>query len=728
MAVLLNDIQGLQSFDCSETTNLGIRWERWLRAFEFYADGKGVEEAKQKKALLLHSAGMQVQDVFHTLAVGATDDLYEEAVKSLNTYFKPKVNVPFERHLFRSMEQKANETVEQYITRLKSKATTCDFGADKVEEQIRDQVIEKCFSHKLRLKLLEKGKDLKLDKVLELSRAMEQAEAQASAIEGMKPEVNKLSNVKKSYSGFSGKPKTMTNPGVKCFSCGHEGHRAKDSRCPAIGKQCRFCRANGHFESCCRKKMKKQTEGFKKRDKPRRVRQLQDERTPEDEHAFVINSVGKGVDPITIKVGGVTTEAIIDSGASCNVMDRDKWEKLKTSGIRCISEKVSKPLYAYGRSEPLPVAGIFWASVKCDEKSLNNIEFIVIEGEGQTLLGHDTATKLGVLHIGPRAHTVDAVTVDDDIVKRYPECFTGFGKLNDFQLHIPIDKTVRPIAQPLRRIPFNLREPLERKLQELEELDIIERVNGPSSWVSPVVVIPKDNGDIRLCLDMRVANGAVLRERHPIPTIDEVLHDMNESSVFSKLDIEWAYHQVELDEKSREITTFVTHKGLYRYKRLMFGISCAPEMYQKVMSEVLQECEGVNNIMDDIVVHAKDVKEHDARLDKVLCKLRESGLTLNRDKCSFHMNKITFMGHVLSEDGIGPTDSRVRAVQEARRPETAAEVRSFLGLVNFSARFIPNLSTLNEPLHKLTKKGEPFCLGCRSGVCFSKVERLLSRC
>ena len=109
---------------------------------------------------------------------------------------------------------------------------------------------------------------------------------------------------------------------------------------------------------------------------------------------------------------------------------------------------------------------------------------------------------------------------------------------------------------------------------------------------------------------MRQANAAVKRIKHPIPTIDEVLQDLNNSTMFSKLDIKWAYHQIELDQESRDITTFVTHKGLYRYTRLLFGVSCVPEMYQTVMQNVLQECEGVHNIMDDIVVHGSSAEVH----------------------------------------------------------------------------------------------------------------------
>ena len=177
-------------------------------------------------------------------------------------------------------------------------------------------------------------------------------------------------------------------------------------------------------------------------------------------------------------------------------------------------------------------------------------------------------------------------------------------------MHVKED--VAPIVKPLCRPPFSLRDKIEKKLDELESMDIIEKVNSPSQWVSPVVVVPKPNGEVRLCVDMRQANCAVERERYPIPTIDEVLQDMNNSKVFSKLDLRWGYHQIELSEESREITTFITHKGLYRYKRLMFGISSAPEKYQQVIQQTLQGIEGVHNISDDIIVHGATHDQHDA--------------------------------------------------------------------------------------------------------------------
>ena len=140
---------------------------------------------------------------------------------------------------------------------------------------------------------------------------------------------------------------------------------------------------------------------------------------------------------------------------------------------------------------------------------------------------------------------------------------------------------------------------------------------------------------------MRRVNEAIERERHPIPTIEEVLHDLNGSSVFSKLDLKWGFHQVELETESRRITAFITHRGLFQYKRLMFGITSAPDKYQKIVKDVLIGCKGVANIADDPIIYRCGIKEHHENLVAVLRRLRERGSTQNEKKCQFRLPKLT---------------------------------------------------------------------------------------
>ena len=157
----------------------------------------------------------------------------------------------------------------------------------------------------------------------------------------------------------------------------------------------------------------------------------------------------------------------------------------------------------------------------------------------------------------------------------------------------------------------------------------------------------------------------------------------------------------------------------------MFGINCASEMYNKVMNQVFQGLEGAKNIFDDVFVHGATKEDHDKRLEDILKRLQEKELTLNIDKCNFNMDKIEFMGHMLSAHGIGVSQSKVDAVVQARRPESTSEVRSFLGLVNFVARFIPDLATKAVPLHRLLHKDAKFRWGPEQEKSFNQLKQSL---
>ena len=213
----------------------------------------------------------------------------------------------------------------------------------------------------------------------------------------------------------------------------------------------------------------------------------------------------------------------------------------------------------------MEVAGTFVAEILCEASGEECVdEFTVIKGTGKPLLGRSTAEKLKVLRAGPVSEpqvcSVAAEGSDEGIWEQYADMLTGVGKLKNYQLKLHINKDVRAVAQPVRRLPFGLRDKVDQKLDDLLDKDIIEEVpNTPTTWVSPLVVAPKPDGDIRECIDMRRANKAIVRERHPIPTIEEILYDLNGSTVFSKFLLKWGFHQVELEEESREITTFVTH-------------------------------------------------------------------------------------------------------------------------------------------------------------------------
>ena len=629
------------------------------------------------------------------------------------------------------MSQEASETVEMFVSRLKEKAVFCNFGdGDRTDEMIRDQVIEKCSSSRLRRKFLER-RNITLAQVRELAQTYEMAQKAASSMEMGGSERREINKVKaKVTSNYSRKPINANLSTMKCYACGYTGHIKKDPKCPAKDRKCRKCKKIGHFEKCCKTKVQTENKRGKGSNCNSYVKQVESDSDTDNEYLFGVeteeNVHGSAVE---LQVGGISTVFVIDSGATVNILSRDTWEKLKQSKVKVKTQnkKPSKKLYAYGSKKPLTLLGSFTADVElCTGSTSKKIEaeFFVLEEKGKSLLSRNTAIELGVLRLGPVEP--DTISQVENLKEKYPKCFEGLGKLKDFQLKLPIDKDVKPVIQAGRRIPYQMRDKLEKKIKELEAKDIIESVDGPTEWVSPVVIVPKSNGDIRLCVDMRQANTAIRRERYQIPTVDEILQDLNGSKVFSKLDIKWAYHQIELAPESRGITAFITHKGVYQYKRLMFGVSCAPEIYNKIIMQLLDKCQGVHSIFDDIVVHGSSEEEHDKRLHDVFTVLQEKGLTLNYDKCKFNLPEVEFMGHILSGKGVGLSSEKVEAIQKARRPESTSEIRSFLGLVNFSGRFIPDLATLADPLRKLTKKDEPFVWTAEQQNAFETLKDKLS--
>ena len=240
---------------------------------------------------------------------------------------------------------------------------------------------------------------------------------------------------------------------------------------------------------------------------------------------------------------GVWCNFLVDSGSTCNVVDRSCWEKLKVKRIKCKSEKTATQIYAYGSSNPLKMAGKFIADIAWQGNEVNEVELIVIKGVGKPLLGKKTAVHdhLGVLKIGPQLTISDGINLVEDgssgdgIKEQYSQCFKGMGKLRDRQLKIRLGPNVKPVAQKTHRILYGLQSKVEAKLDELKSLRIIEKVEGPAKWASLLVAVLKPNDEIRLCTDMRKANEAILREKFPILTVDDILHEISGSKVFFKI-------------------------------------------------------------------------------------------------------------------------------------------------------------------------------------------------
>ena len=688
---------------------IGTRWRKWVQRLENLFVGMKITDNKRKRALLLHYAGEEVYDIFDTFADTGNDENYDQAKDALKNYFEPKVNKEYERYVFRQTKQSEGETVDTYHTRLRQLVTKCEFADN--DSEIKSQIIQSCTSSKLRRKAL--SEEMTLNKLLETARTLELAEKQASGIENNNSSVNKIHQKESEQRTHHWKPRRNPEPRTKgtyrqsskCYNCG--GHYPHKTKCPAFKQICSNCGRENHFAAYCKSKPQ-----FKKK----HVKQIQD-CDEDDGYVFSVRNNSTTKQPkFNITLNGQRFHMLIDTGSSVNILDEVTFSKLHPKPKL---SKSSTRIFAYGCKNDIKTFGYFTATIETKSKIAVG-KFYVVEGNCGTLLGYQSAVDLGIIPV------INRLSTDvNEICEEFADLFQGIGKIKDVKVKIHVDKSIKPTVQPHRRIPFHLRKKEEAELRRLEDLDIIE---GPTPWVSPIVVAPKPKkpDEIRMCVDMRLPNKAIQRTRHITPTVDDIIHDLNGAKIFSKLDMNAGYHQIELEEQSRYITTFTTHVGLRRYKRLNFGISSAAEIFQETVSESLQGLQGVKNMSDDIIVYGETQEQHDTRLRKVMERLRERNITLNRPKCEFNKQKLSFFGYVFSADGISADPAKIQAIKSAKSPTNTSEVKSFLGMTNYVSRFIQDYSTITQPIRILTQKNMAWKWETKQQLAFEKLKNSLT--
>ena len=233
---------------------------------------------------------------------------------------------------------------------------------------------------------------------------------------------------------------------------------------------------------------------------------------------------------------------------------------------------------------------------------------------------------------------------------------------------------------------------------------MIEKATGPTTWISACHVVPKkETGKIIMVIDARPVNKAIVRHRHITPTLDDIAARLKGATVFSKVDFKEGYRQILLHPKSRHLTVFSTHKGLYRDTRLSPGLCAGAESFQWIVGEVIKDLSGSMNVSDDIIIFGADTSSHDIALHKLLARLESVGFTANLIKCEFRLKEIDFFGVNFSAAGMAPSSKRVDALKNASAPTSASEVRSLLAVANYSARFIKDFASIVAPLRELTK-------------------------
>ena len=531
---------------------------------------------------------------------------------------------------------------------------------------------------------LQTDSELTLEKAVILARQNEAIKQQqlnlrdSSSQSGATNSVN-VDAIKKTYRQRP-QPRTsqsqMANNSV-CSRCGKSPSHSKD-RCPAREATCRKCNKKGHFRVVCKSKVPRNAVG---------------EIEEEDDAFLGAIADTDSSEPWTVTLFLNERQLLfkIDTGADVTAIPETTYIKSRDGPLHKSNRVLKGP-----SEQKLHVKGYIEATltrnlVRIDEK------IYVVSGLQNALVGRPAIQALNLVA------RLDAVNNNpkQQVIQKFPELFTGLGTMQgEYQIKLKADATPFVLTTP-RRIAVPLQPKVKAELQRMEKLGVIRKVEEPTEWCSGIVVVPKPNGNVRVCVDLTKLNESVCRERHILPSVEETLAQLSNAKVFSKLDANSGFWQVKLDNASSLLTTFITPYGRYCFNCLPFGITSAPEYFQKQMAVMLAGAEGVVCLMDDILVYGKDEEEHQKHLEAVMHRLKKAKITLNVDKCHFAQSTIKFLGQIVNQDGIQPDPEKVRAVTAMPPPTNVQEVRRFMGMVNQLSKFCPQLADKAKPINDL---------------------------
>jgi transposase InsO family protein len=713
-------------------------WRKFKAAWTNYelAAGFSAKDDKIRVALLLSVIGEEAVEAYETFTWTKPEEKEKitTVVAAFEAYCIPRANEMFETYRFGCRKQEEGESIDAYVTSLRRLADNCNF-TDK-DRRLRDQVVLGLREDSIRERIL-REKDPDIKKVLELVRAFEIAVQQSQVISEAKGSseanyVQRGNRAKRSgveiekmqrpeHKSASPASQNRGNSEQKqCRFCGQNHHFGKKEECPAWGKTCNICRKKNHFSKCCRDKSK---------DQSNLVEQVE---------SLELYSVGsphkKKTKTVIVTVTREKLVFMIDTGASCNVISLKDYIRVTgdVHGNKLTPKKVQ--LITYG--------GRKWGSLGICNLQVEDrdrkfaIPAVVVDIDAQPLMCLKTLEELGIVKIlSCDQEHLSAVQEKQGltrelILKKYPDVFKGLGKL-DGKYKIYTDETVQPVIHPPRKFPVPIREELKKRLAEMEEMGVIRKVTEPTDWVSSLLVV-REPTKLRICLDPRDLNKAIKREHYPLPCIEEVVTRLTDVKVFSVLDATKGFWQIELEDASSHLTTFNTPFGRFRWLRMPFGISSAPEVWQRRMHEFAEDLPGTEVIADDFLVCGRGMTEeeanrdHDTNMLRLLEKARRVNLKLNPSKMKIKLDEAPFIGHVLTKDGLKVDPKKVEAVQKMTTPQNPIEMMRFLGMVQYCAKFLPRLSEVTEPLRRLTDKDAEWKWDNDHEIAFEKVKKMMT--
>lgn len=704
-------------------TDAAKNWATFLQEFRIFLEAteKSNKPDKVKISLLLNAAGRDAIELYNTFDFANVEEKsdFEAVVEKFQQQCKTKVNITYVRYNFNKRKQLVGETMDHFITDLRKLAKDCEFGELK-ESLIKDRIVCGLRDKELTMRLLRQDN-------LDLKTAIDMAKAHEDSVANTQ-KMSKATNIEKIQASKVGNTKQEMYKLNVCRFCGRQHPFKKPTDCPAHGKVCYNCNKVNHFATKCKETQKREArQTIRNNIKYVNVEDNDSDTTEGSLHSYFvgaltmeINSIRSDNRTVFLKLGATYIKFKIDTGADISILPYDVYTSITDIPLR----KTNIVLHSWLGPQIRPVGQInlrgVWNKIEVD------ITFVVVKQQFQPLLSGEDAVKLGLIQYAPNIHkTVNKIyskKLHDPSLQEFKSLFDGkLGQIGD-PVHIEIDPEVKPCVNPLRRLPYALLMPVKQKIEEMLKDGVIKQQVEPTAWVNSMVVIDKRKSksreakeitkeDIRLCIDPRQLNKAIKRAHYPLPSVEEIINKLQGAKVFTILDAQNGFWQMVLDESSSLLTTFNTPWGRYKFTRLPFGINCSPEIFQRTMSNLFRDMEGVEVLADDVCVWGKDLAQHDDRLQRVLRRAVTNNLKLNLNKLQLRVNKVKYLGHLITDDGIKPDPDKIKAIKEMKKPENKKDLQRFLGMVNYLGKFIPHRSQIEEPLRNLLKKECSFVWG-----------------
>ena len=701
-------------------------WVEYAERLENYFIANDLNDPAKRRAILLNGVGPSTYRLIKTLCLPESpkDFSFSDLVARVTAHFNPKPSIIIKRFEFNTRKQKSDETVAEYIAALRKIAEYCDYGG-MLNDMLRDRLVCGIMDKRVQRRFLQAA-DLTYTQARDMALAAETADKDSKRLQShandpfarVDVEDKAVHQVTK-----PSKPPVRRGPPVPsghqdtgCYRCGGK-HQA--SRCKFKDYECHFCKKKGHLAAVCRKK--KQAKSEPRREQAHRVDALSSGDESDQEYTMYRISSGSSKPLIAhVRLNGIDTPMEVDTGASVSLMCEEAFKPLQESGVALHETKAKLLTYT---GESIEVIGATDVRVEHNGQEAT-LPLIVTRDKGPSLLGRNWLAALQL--DWQQILTVKTTPTLQDVLDQYSDVFEDkLGTVKGVTAKIYTDPTATPQFHKARSVPFALREKVEVELERLQQEGIIEPVQF-SDWAAPIVPVMKSDGSVRICGDYKVTiNRAAKLDKYPIPRIDELFASLSGGKRFSKLDLSHAYQQIQLDEESCQYATINTHKGLFKYNRLPFGVASAPSIFQRVMENLLQGIPGVCVYIDDILVTGGTDEEHVEHLAEVLRRLSKAGMKLKRAKCAFLLPSVEYLGHTISADGLHTSEDKVSGIVKAPAPKDVTELRSFLGLVNYYGKFLPDLATTLSPLYSLLQKQKKWVWGRSQAKAFDDVKGLL---